>query len=113
MQVSVLLLLLLRRRRRRQLTNVYKTHFLVAMRPIKLDVFEDTLFVTLYDQTIVRMNKFTGEHSKLVLAFGRASDVVVVHPLKQVFNGMYILEKTFFSEFVPSSERNSRILFEM
>lgn len=61
-----------------------------AARPFKLDVFEDTLFVTLYDHTIVRMHKFTGEHSKIVLSsFTRVSDVLVVHPLKQTFNGKW------------------------
>lgn len=60
------------------------------MHPFKLDIFEDSIFVTLYDQTIVRMNKFTGEHSKIILApFTRTSDLLVLHPLKQVYNGRF------------------------
>lgn len=60
------------------------------MHPIRLDVFEDTLYVKLYDQTIMRLNKYSGEHSKIIMAaYTLTSDLVVVHPLKQVYNGNY------------------------
>lgn len=50
-------------------------------------MFEDTLYVTLFDNTVVRMNKFSGEHTKVLLsAFTRVFDVVVMHPLKQTYN---------------------------
>lgn len=59
-----------------------------ATHPIRLDVFEDSLYVTLYDQTIERLNKYSGLHSKIILAeYTKTSDLVVVHPLKQVYNG--------------------------
>lgn len=68
-----------------------------AMHPIRLDVFEDTLYVALYDQTIERLNKYNGSHSKIILAaYTRTSDLVVLHPLKQVYNGKCLYPKIIF-----------------
>lgn len=54
------------------------------MLPKRVQVFEDSLYITLYDQTIYRINKFG--HNKgevLVESFQRASDLFVLHPLRQ------------------------------
>lgn len=54
------------------------------MLPKRLQVFEDSLYITLYDQTIYRIDKFgntTGE--VLVESFQRASDIFILHPLRQ------------------------------
>lgn len=58
------------------------------MHPHRLDVFEDSVIVTLNDQSVLVINKFTGNHSKTLLTgYTRSSDVLVLHPLKQVNNG--------------------------
>lgn len=54
------------------------------MMPKRLQVFEDTLYVTLYDQTIYRTNKFGHNMGEIMVeSFQRASDLLIVHPLKQ------------------------------
>lgn len=67
--------------------HVIKTFKNATTYPFKLDVFEDSVYVTLYDQTVVKLNKFNGEHVKTVLAgYSRSSDVLLMHPLKQFIN---------------------------
>lgn len=55
-----------------------------AMLPKKIQVFEDSLYITLYDQTIYRINKFgLNKGEVLVESFQRASDLFILHPLRQ------------------------------
>lgn len=57
---------------------------ILAMLPKRIQVFEDSLYITLFDQTIYRVNKFG--HNKgevLVESFQRASDLFLLHPLRQ------------------------------
>lgn len=54
------------------------------MLPKRIQVFEDSLYITLYDQTIYRINKFGhGDGAVLVENFQRASDLFILHPLRQ------------------------------
>lgn len=59
------------------------------MMPKRLQVFEDSLYITLSDQTIYRIDKFG--HTKgevLVESFQRTSDLLIIHPLKQEATSM-------------------------
>lgn len=54
------------------------------MLPKRLQVFEDSLYIALYDQTIYRVNKFGHDKGAvLVGSFQRASYLRILHPLKQ------------------------------
>lgn len=56
----------------------------LATLPKRIQVFEDSLYITLYDQTIYRINKFGhNEGEVLVESFQRASDLFILHPLRQ------------------------------
>lgn len=54
------------------------------MVPKRLQVFEDSLYITLYNQNIYKMNKF-GHGDGVVLLDGsqRASDILILNPLRQ------------------------------
>ncbi|XP_055692338.1 low-density lipoprotein receptor-related protein 1 [Lutzomyia longipalpis] len=53
----------------------------------KIDVFEDSVYVTLQNQTIVKINKFgRGEATLLLRANHRSATLRMEHPLKQNFN---------------------------
>lgn len=53
-------------------------------KPQKLDVFEDSLYVTLYNQSIIKVNKFGYDNIESELQGNQKSFVVrIVHPLKQ------------------------------
>ncbi|XP_031616659.1 prolow-density lipoprotein receptor-related protein 1 isoform X3 [Contarinia nasturtii] len=55
-----------------------------TMLPKRIQVFEDNLYITLYDQTIYRINKFGHDQGEiLVESFQRASDLFILHPLRQ------------------------------
>lgn len=80
----------------------FNMHFihLSAMLPKRLQVFEDSLYITLYDQTIYRINKFG--HNKgevLVESFQRASDLFILHPLRQDTKSAYFFNYFFKSKF--------------
>lgn len=65
--------------------------FILAMHPYRLDVFEDSVIVTLNDKSVIVLNKFNGSHSKTLLTgYTRSSDILILHPLKQVNNGKYL-----------------------
>lgn len=58
--------------------------YCLAMLPKRIQIFEDNLYITLYDQTIYRINKFGHDQGeKLVESFQRASDLFILHPLRQ------------------------------
>lgn len=61
--------------------------FLKAMRPQKIDVIADYIYVTLYNHTIYKLNK-NGQEEGSILLQGQhiATDIVVLHPLKQDMN---------------------------
>lgn len=66
---------------------------LAASAPKKIQVFEDYIFVTTYDQQIYRLNKFS--NSNMELLFGgshRASDLTILHHLNQVTTGKQSIE---------------------
>ncbi|XP_037949071.1 prolow-density lipoprotein receptor-related protein 1-like [Teleopsis dalmanni] len=52
-------------------------------KPQKIDVFEDYLYIKLYDQSIIKMNKFGNENGTYLLKGYRSSDIGILHPLKQ------------------------------
>lgn len=57
------------------------------MLPKRLQVFEDSLYIALYDQTIYKINKFGIDQGEvLVKSFQRTSDIFILHPLKQNLN---------------------------
>lgn len=57
------------------------------MLPKRIQVFEDSLYITLYDQSIYRINKFgRNKGDVLVESFQRASDLFILHPLRQDLN---------------------------
>lgn len=61
--------------------------FFIAMLPKRLQVFEDSIYIALYDQTIYKINKFGIDKGEvLVENFQRASDIFILHPLKQNLN---------------------------
>lgn len=63
------------------------------MLPKRIQVFEDSLYITLYDQTIYHINKFG--HNKgevLIESFQRASDLFVLHPLRQDSKSKYSIK---------------------
>lgn len=67
-------------------------------KPQKIDVFEDSLYIKLYDQSIIKMNKFgldsgsDGNGTYLLKAnIFRSSDISIIHPLKQNINGKFLL----------------------
>lgn len=54
------------------------------MLPKRIQVFEDSLYITLLDQTIYRINKFGHDKGDVLIeSFQRASDLFVLHPLRQ------------------------------
>lgn len=62
----------------------YIWQFDEAAKPQKLDVFEDFLYVTLHNQTIIKVNKFGNKEIENELQGNQKSYVVkIVHPLKQ------------------------------
>lgn len=54
------------------------------MRPQKIDVIADYLYVTLYNHSIFKLNK-NGQHEGTILLHSQhiATDIVILHPLKQ------------------------------
>lgn len=57
------------------------------MLPKRLQVFEDSVYIALYDQTIYKINKFGVDKGELLVEnFQRASDIFILHPLKQNLN---------------------------
>lgn len=61
---------------------------ILAMRPQKIDVIADYIYVTLYNHTIYKFNKNGLEDGIVVLHSQHiATDIVVLHPLKQNVNG--------------------------
>lgn len=68
-----------------------------AMAPKRIQVFEDSLYITLFDQTVYRINKFGhNKGSVLVENFQRASDLFVLHPLRQDPKSKFYPLKAFF-----------------
>lgn len=64
------------------------TSLLAASAPKKIQVFEDYIFVTTYDQQIYRLNKFSNSDKELLLGGShRASDLTILHHLNQVTSG--------------------------
>lgn len=58
------------------------------MRPQKIDVFEDSLYVLLYDQSIWKLNKYGRDNGTTLLeSMHRTADILVMHPSKQYSNG--------------------------
>lgn len=71
--------------------------FLKAMRPQKIDVIADYIYVTLYNHTIYKLNK-NGQEEGSILLQGQhiATDIVVLHPLKQDMNSeLAIVQLTY------------------
>lgn len=57
------------------------------MSPHNIDVFEDFLYITLYDQSIIKLHKFGTDNGTVLLeSFHRSSDIMIMHPLKQDSN---------------------------
>lgn len=57
------------------------------MLPKRLQVFEDSVYIALYDQSIYKINKFgVGNGEVLIENFQRSSDIFILHPLKQNLN---------------------------
>ncbi|XP_067627209.1 prolow-density lipoprotein receptor-related protein 1 isoform X1 [Eurosta solidaginis] len=52
-------------------------------KPQKIDVFEDYLYIKLYDQSIIKMNKFGVDNGTYLLKGYRSSDIGILHVLKQ------------------------------
>lgn len=60
---------------------------ILDMSPHSIDVFEDFLYITLYNQSIIKINKFGGDNGIILLeSFHRSSDIMIMHPLKQDSN---------------------------
>lgn len=57
--------------------------FLSIEKPQKIDVFEDYLYIKLYDQSIIKMNKFGNGNGTFLINGYRSSDIGILHPLKQ------------------------------
>lgn len=58
-----------------------------AMSPHNIDVFEDYLYITLYNQSIIKLHKFGTDNGTVLLeSFHRSSDIMIMHPLKQDSN---------------------------
>lgn len=54
------------------------------MSPHNIDVFEDYLYITLYNQSIIKIHKFgTDDGAVLLETFHRSSDIMIMHPSKQ------------------------------
>lgn len=57
------------------------------MSPHNIDVFEDYLYITLYNQSIIKLHKFGIDSGTVLLeSFHRSSDIMIMHPLKQDSN---------------------------
>lgn len=60
--------------------------FLASM-PKRIQVFEDTVYVMTYDQKVMTFNKFASTDGNLLLdGTHRASDILILQPLKQKRN---------------------------
>lgn len=59
-------------------------------KPQKIDVFEDYLYIKLYDQSIIKMNKFGNGNGTFLINGYRSSDIGILHPLKQNRNSKSI-----------------------
>ncbi|XP_002138212.3 prolow-density lipoprotein receptor-related protein 1 isoform X1 [Drosophila pseudoobscura] len=57
--------------------------FGIREKPQKIDVFEDYLYIKLYDQSIIKMNKFGNDNGTYLLKGYRSSDIGILHPMKQ------------------------------
>lgn len=56
--------------------------------PKRIQVFEDSVYVITYDQKVMTFNKFASTGGELLLDGAyRASDILILHPLKQKRNG--------------------------
>lgn len=54
------------------------------MLPKRIQVYEDSLYILLYDQTIYKVNKFGHDKGEvLVESFQRASDLYILHTMRQ------------------------------
>lgn len=91
-------------------TNYNLFSIFVAMLPKRIQVFEDSLYITLLDQTIYRINKFGHDKGDVLIeSFQRASDLFILHPLRQdpksecsinfTFNFIYALKPIRFFRF--------------
>lgn len=59
------------------------------MRPYRIDVFEDSLYILLYDQSIWKLNKYGRDNGTLLVeSMHRTADVLIMHPSKQYSNGI-------------------------
>lgn len=75
---------------------IIKNIFLLAMSPHSIDVFEDFLYITLYNQSVIKLHKFGTENETVLLVSShRSSDVLVMHPLKQDSNSEFGSLKMF------------------
>ncbi|XP_055372745.1 prolow-density lipoprotein receptor-related protein 1 [Condylostylus longicornis] len=52
-------------------------------KPQKIDVFEDFVYIKLYDQSIIKLNKFGHDNGTYLLKGYRSSDIGIIHYLKQ------------------------------
>lgn len=56
--------------------------------PKRIQVFEDSVYVITYDQKVMAFNKFASTNGNLLLdGTQRASDILILHPLKHKRNG--------------------------
>lgn len=83
------------------------------MSPHNIDVFEDFLYITLYNQSIIKLHKFGIDNGTVLLeSFHRSSDIMIMHPLKQDSNSKNnitlwnVLNQTFFFPFSFESMSN-------
>lgn len=64
----------------------------VASVPKRIQVFEDTVYVMTYDQKVMAFNKFASTRGSLLLdGTHRASDILILHPLKQKRDGKCVI----------------------
>lgn len=65
--------------------NILNFKLLTGQKPYKLDVFEDTAFISMYQSNdVLRMNKFgDGKADYIAQGLNRASDIVIVQKYKQ------------------------------
>lgn len=78
--------------------------------PKRLQVFEDSLYITLSNQTIYRIDKFGRTKGEVfVESFQRTSDLLILHPLKQ--DPKSIQHKLFSVHFLPFRNSLTTIIF--
>lgn len=72
-----------------KLRDMLKIILIFIEKPQKIDVFEDYLYIKLYDQSIIKMNKFGNDNGTYLLKGYRSSDIGILHPLKQNRNSKF------------------------